>query len=90
MHGERSSQTTVLCGLNAVQVSPNEKHAISLPDLAEQLRPSGQVTLNPFLIRLVVHGGAYELTIFKDARAIIKGTNDIAKARTLYSQFVGS
>ncbi len=90
LHGDRASQTTVLCGRNAVQVSPHEKRAIALPELAEKLRASGQVTVNPFLIRLVVEGGAYELTIFSDARAIIKGTNDPAAAKSLYARYVGS
>ena len=90
LHGNRASQTTVLCGRNAVQVSPHEKRAISLPELAEKLRASGQVTVNPFLIRLVVPGGDYELTIFSDARAIIKGTDDPAAAKSLYARYVGS
>jgi len=90
LHGNRASQTTVLCGRNAVQVSPHEKRAISLPELAEKLRASGQVTVNPFLIRLVVQRGDYELTIFSDARAIIKGTDDPAAAKSLYARYVGS
>jgi molybdopterin/thiamine biosynthesis adenylyltransferase len=90
LHGDRASQTTVLCGRNAVQVSPHEKRSISLPELAEKLRPSGKVTVNPFLIRLVVQDGAYELTIFSDARAIIKGTDDPAAAKSLYARYVGS
>ncbi len=32
----------------------------------------------------------YEFTVFPDGRAIIKGTNDIPKAKTLYAQYVGS
>ena len=40
------------------------------------------------MLRFATEG--YEFTVFPDGRAIIKGTNDIAKARTLYSQFVGS
>lgn len=90
LHGDRASQTTVLCGRNAVQVSPHEKREISLPELAEKLRPSGKVTVNPFLIKLIVQDGAYELTIFSDARAIIKGTDDPTAAKSLYARYVGS
>ena len=90
LHGDRASQTTVLCGRNAVQVSPYEVHSIALPELAEKLRACGTVTVNPFLIRLVVQGGAYELTIFRDARAIIKGTADPTVAKSLYARYVGS
>ncbi len=90
LHGHRASQTTVLCGRNAVQVSPHEKRAVSLPELADKLRASGQVSVNPFLIRLAVQGGEYELTIFSDARAIIKGTDDPTVAKSLYARYVGS
>ena len=90
LHGDRASQTTVLCGRNAVQVSPHEKRSISLTELAEKLRPAGHVTVNPFLIRLVLQDGAYELTIFSDSRAIIKGTDDPTVAKSLYARYVGS
>ena len=90
LHGDRASRTTVLCGRNAVQVSPHDKRTIPLPELAEKLRVSGQVTVNPFLIRLIVEGGAYELTIFGDARAIIKGTDDPTVAKSLYARYIGA
>jgi adenylyltransferase/sulfurtransferase len=48
----------------------------------------GDVRRNTFMLRFVTEG--YEFTVFPDGRAIIKGTSDIAKARTLYAQFVGS
>ena len=32
----------------------------------------------------------YELTLFKDGRAIVKGTGDPAVARALYARYVGS
>jgi adenylyltransferase/sulfurtransferase len=31
----------------------------------------------------------YEFTIFPDGRAIIKGTSDADKARTLYAKYIG-
>ena len=43
---------------------------------------------NAFMLRFATDG--YEFTVFPDGRAIIKGTNDVAKARTLYAQYVGS
>jgi adenylyltransferase/sulfurtransferase len=42
---------------------------------------------NDFLLRLKVDG--YEVTVFPDARAIIKGTDDPAVARTVYARYVG-
>jgi adenylyltransferase/sulfurtransferase len=80
---------TALCGRNAVQVRPS--HAISgtldLAALAERLAPVGTVASNGFLLRLQVDG--YDLTLFPDARAIIKGTDDTAVARSLYAKYVG-
>ena len=43
---------------------------------------------NEFALRLTV--APYEMTIFPDGRAIIKGTNDIGVARSLYSRYIGN
>jgi molybdopterin/thiamine biosynthesis adenylyltransferase len=90
LSGARGSQTTVLCGRNAVQVSPAAKHAVSLPELATKLRGSGEVSQNAFLLRLTLPGGETQLTIFPDGRAIIKGTDDVTVARSLYARYVGA
>ena len=60
---------------------------INLAELAERLRPVGQIAVNEFLLRFVVDG--YELTIFPDARAIIKGTDDEQVARSVYARYIG-
>ena len=47
-----------------------------------------QVTVsNDYLVRFNVDG--YDITLFADARAIIKGTNDESVARILYSKYIG-
>jgi len=43
---------------------------------------------NDFLLRFQI--APYELTIFADGRAVIKGTKDPAVARSLYARYVGS
>jgi adenylyltransferase/sulfurtransferase len=58
-----------------------------LPELAERLRPVGEVSYNDFLLRFKVD--TYELTIFPDARAIIKGTDDEQVARSIYARYIG-
>jgi adenylyltransferase/sulfurtransferase len=88
--GTKGSHTTVLCGRNAVQISPPVKAALSLPDLAAKLRSAGEVSVNQFLLRLTLPQTGYQLTVFGDGRAIIKGTEDIAAARGLYARYVGS
>jgi len=37
-----------------------------------------------------IEGEGYEITVFADGRAIIKGTRDPAVARSLYARFIGS
>jgi adenylyltransferase/sulfurtransferase len=43
---------------------------------------------NEFLMKCVTP--PYELTLFKDGRAIIKGTEDPALARSVYAKLVGT
>lgn len=82
------NSSTSLCGRDAVQVRGGKKgDRINLPDLAERLRPVGQVSFNEFLLRFIVDG--YELTIFPDARAIIKGTDDEHVAKSVYARYIG-
>ena len=82
------SHTTSLCGRNAVQVAARREEPLDFAELSRRLAPLGQVRHNNYMLRFATEG--YEFTVFPDGRAIIKGTNDIPKARTLYSQFVGS
>lgn len=89
LSGREGSQTTVLCGRNAVQVSPPSKTTLSLPDLAKKLESSGKVNHNRFLLRLTLQEPDYEVTVFTDGRAIIKGTEDLGVARGIYSRYVG-
>jgi adenylyltransferase/sulfurtransferase len=88
LSGTLGSHTTTLCGRNAVQVATRRSQPLDFAALATKLAPLGDVRHNAFMLRFATEG--YEFTVFPDGRAIIKGTNDIAKARTLYAQFVGS
>lgn len=83
------SRGTSLCGRNAVQVRGGSHGArLDLAVLAERLQPVGQVSQNAYLLRFLVED--YELTIFPDARAIIKGTDDEQLARSLYARYIGT
>ena len=73
------SHTTTLCGRNAVQVAVRRNEPLNFPELAGRLAPLGEVRHNAFMLRFATEG--YEFTVFPDGRAIIKGTNDIAKAQ---------
>ncbi len=83
-----STRTTSLCGRDAVQVSVHGAPRIDLPRLAERLAAVGKVMVNPFLLRAEIDG--YEITIFADARAIIKGTTDEERAKALYARYIGN
>ena len=76
-----------LCGRNAVQVHERER-PLDLQKLRVALEPLGQVRANEYALRFVCN--PYEMTIFPDGRAIIKGTEDPALARSLYARYVGS
>ena len=90
LQGGAGSQSTVLCGRNAVQVSPPQKLNLSFDELATRLGSSGTVTHNKYLLRLKLSDPDYDVTVFKDGRAIIKGTDDLGVARSVYSRFIGS
>ncbi|CAN5487026.1 molybdopterin-synthase adenylyltransferase MoeB [soil metagenome] len=80
--------SAVLCGRNAVQIAPPNPIELDLPQLADRLRAVADVKQNEYLVRF--SAGDHEVTIFRDGRAIIKGTDDIAAARSLYARFVGT
>ncbi len=76
-----------LCGRNAVQIHERNR-PLNLRDLRESLEPLGTVRANEFAVRFFIE--SYEMTIFPDGRAIIKGTQDIGLARSLYARYIGA
>ncbi len=87
LRGEAQPHIT-MCGRDSVQI--HERHrTLDLPVLARQLAATVPgLRQNGFLLRFQVP--PYELTVFADGRAIIKGTKDPAVARTLYAKYLGS
>jgi adenylyltransferase/sulfurtransferase len=76
-----------LCGRNAVQI--HERHRpLDLAELARRLDGLGSVRANEFALRFV--NGAYQITVFPDGRAIVKGTTDIGLARAIYAKYIGN
>ncbi|MEP6849816.1 MAG: ThiF family adenylyltransferase [Acidobacteriota bacterium] len=80
--------SAVLCGRNAVQIAPPKATEIDLGSLAARLEKLGEVKQNEYLVRFTA--GETELTVFRDARAIVKGTDNVSVARSLYARFVGA
>jgi molybdopterin-synthase adenylyltransferase len=81
---ESSRGPVTLCGRNAVQVAGRP---VDLRELAGRLSAVGEVRANEFAVRFLVP--PYEMTIFADGRAIVKGTSDPGVARSLYARFLG-
>ena len=92
LDGSAGSSATALCGRNAVQLR-HRQHAdgIDFESLKARLEGHGPVSANEFLLKAAVvdAGNDYEITVFPDGRAIIKGTDDPATARGIYSRYVG-
>jgi molybdopterin/thiamine biosynthesis adenylyltransferase len=76
-----------LCGRNSVQI--HERHRpVNLAEMGQTLMPHGTVRHNEFVLKFWRE--PYEMTLFPDGRAIIKGTVDPAIARSLYARYVGN
>ena len=76
-----------LCGRNSVQI--HERHRpVDFAEMSQRLQPHGAVRHNNFVLKFWPE--SYEMTLFPDGRAIIKGTSDTAVARSLYARYVGS
>ena len=88
LEAKEVAMVTSLCGRNAVQITPMTEVTISLPTLAKRLQAIGEVTFNEFMLRFQVDD--YLVTIFPDARAIIRGTSDETVARNLYAKYIGT
>jgi adenylyltransferase/sulfurtransferase len=85
---ERNRRAPVsLCGRNAVQIHDRAR-PLDLAQLGAKLGPLGVVRQNDFALRF--ERAPYEITVFPDGRAIIKGTTDVALARSLYSRYIGN
>ena len=76
-----------MCGRNSVQIHERQR-PVDFEELSARLQPHGQVRHNEFVLKFWRE--PYEMTLFPDGRAIIKGTTDTAIARSLYARFVGS
>jgi adenylyltransferase/sulfurtransferase len=83
---ETDHPPVALCGRNAVQIGAAER-PLDLAELHRRLEPLGEVRANEYALRFAIAG--YELTVFVDGRAIVKGTSDLGVARSLYARYVG-
>lgn len=84
---ENQTKSAVLCGRESVQIRPSQREKRDLTELAEQLeKTGGTVSYNPFLVSFAIDDE--RMVMFKDGRALIHGTNDVEKAKTLYHRYL--
>ncbi|HLY60815.1 MAG TPA: ThiF family adenylyltransferase [Terriglobia bacterium] len=84
----QNSTPTILCGRDSIQIRQSDFRSLDLAALKLRLEKIGPVRGNEFLLKCVLD--PYELTIFPDGRAIIRGTQDPTVARSLYAKYVGA
>lgn len=91
LEGRRANPPVILCGRNAVQISPPKPQKWTPEEVRIRLAPydtaESPVKANKFLAKAKV--GEFEVTLFPDGRAIIQGTQDPAAARSVYAKCVG-
>ncbi len=87
LDGEAQPHIT-MCGRDSVQIHERGR-ALDLAILKSRLSPTvGDIRQNDFLLRFRI--APYEMTVFADGRAILKGTKDPVIARSLYARYIGA
>src|SRR5262249_21046531 len=87
LEGEAQPHVT-LCGRDSVQIHERGR-VLDLAGLYARLNGIvSNLRSNDFLLRFGVP--PYEMTVFADGRAVLKGTTDPAVARSLYARYIGS
>ena len=93
LEGRAGSSATSLCGRDAVQLRHRvSTRPVDLDGVAARLANHGEVRVNDYLLSATIMDGeaGFEITLFQDGRAIIKGTQDPGVARAIYSRYVGT
>ena len=85
----RAQPHITLCGRDSVQIHGRSRR-IDLGELGRRLASGAadDVRSNEFLLRCRI--SPYELTVFADGRAIVKGTQDPVLARSIYARYISA
>lgn len=87
LDGEIRTESTIMCGKNAVQFSSPQWSGETLDAIASKLKPLGAVEQNGFFVRLPL--ADYTLTIFRGGRTVIEGTTSEAEAKSVLARTLG-
>jgi adenylyltransferase/sulfurtransferase len=70
-----------------VQIYGRERQ-LDLQQLAQRLQALAPVKVNDFALRTQIE--SCDMTVFADGRAILRGTEDLGVARSLYARYIGN
>lgn len=88
LSGERTRPSVTLCGRGAFQIAAGTSR-IDLGRLAANVARVSPVVANEFFVRISPRAGV-EMTVFADARAVVRGTANEGEARAIYDRYVGA
>jgi molybdopterin/thiamine biosynthesis adenylyltransferase len=88
LDSEEQEIITSLCGRNAIQITPADSKELSLRSIGDKLEKLGTVKCSDFI--MLFKNDETEISLFRDGRAIIKGTDDEIMARTIYARYIGT
>jgi adenylyltransferase/sulfurtransferase len=93
LDGKAGSTADSLCGRDAIQLRHRQRaDSIDLAAVAKRLQRHGEVRTSEYMLQThIVEGDKrYEITLFPDGRAIVKGTTDAGLARNIYAKYIGT
>ncbi len=88
LNAKKTENVMTLCGRNSVQITPAQDGEVSLERLAERLKKVGEVKLGP--VHLVFESKDVSISVFKDGRAIVKGTDSETEAKSIFAKYIGN
>lgn len=88
LEADSMMETVKMCGRNAVQIYNHHSEKIDFKKMAEKLAGQVSVEYNEYV--LSIHPKPFEIMVFANGRAIVKGTEDAAQAKSLYARYIGS
>jgi adenylyltransferase/sulfurtransferase len=88
LEGRGVIKTAALCGRDSVQIYGEQEEVMDLQELKKKLEKVGDVLYNGYLLKIHMEG--HDIIVFPDGRAIIGGTDDTARAKTIYAKYIGN
>jgi adenylyltransferase/sulfurtransferase len=87
--GQSDDSTKILCGRQSVQIGAPAGRSPDLTTLAQSWHDLGTVQTTKFFVRLTLPED-YTITVFRDGRTLIDGTNDVGRAKSMHARYVGN